>query len=69
MAARTPTGFDDSVRPDDVAVEEALADEPVEEGEPPTPTDAPLPAEADEADVLEQRREVPADEDDEALDL
>jgi hypothetical protein len=69
MAAPTPTGFDDSVRPDDVASEEVLADAVVEEGEPLAVADEPFPDEADAVDVLEQRDEVPPDEDDEALDV
>jgi hypothetical protein len=59
MTAPRPTGFDDDVRPEDVVVEEALID--VDDDSP--PMDPVIPAEADEADVLEQREEVPEDED------
>ena len=59
MAAPRPTGFDEPVRPEDVAVEEALVD--VDEDV--LPEDPTIPDEANEADVLEQREEVPEDED------
>lgn len=64
MAAPRPTGFDESVRPEDVAVEEALVD--VDEDV--LPEDPTIPDEANEADVLEQREEVPEDEDEELRD-
>ena len=63
MAATGPTGLDEPVRPEDVQVEEALTD--VEGDEETVPEDASLPDEANEADVLEQREEVPVDEEDE----
>jgi hypothetical protein len=64
MAAPRPTGFDEPVRPEDVAVEEALVD--VDEDV--LPEDPTIPDEANEADVLEQREEVPEDEDEELRD-
>jgi hypothetical protein len=65
MAAPRPTGFDEPVRPEDVAVEEALVD--VDEDV--LPEDPTIPDEANEADVLEQREEVPEDEDEELRDI
>ena len=65
MAAPRPTGFDEPVRPEDVAVEEALVD--VDEDV--LPEDPTIPDEANEADVLEQREEVPEDEDEEIRDI
>jgi hypothetical protein len=59
MPAPRPTGFGEDVRPEDVVVEEVLIDVDDEA----LPADPSLPAEADEADVLEQREEVPEDED------
>jgi hypothetical protein len=53
------------VRPEDVAVEEALVD--VDEDV--LPEDPTIPDEANEADVLEQREEVPEDEDEELRDI
>jgi hypothetical protein len=67
MAATPPTGFDEPVRPEDVAVEEALLD--VDEDDERLPTDPSIPPEADEADVLEQREEVPEDDEDELRDV
>ncbi len=64
MAASPSTGIDEPVRPEDVAVEEALAEVDGDE-DVPAPHPVGLPDEANEADVLEQREEVPADEDDE----
>lgn len=64
MAAPRPTGFDEPVRPEDVAVEEALVD--VDEDV--LPEDPTIPDEANEADVLEQREEVPEDEGEELRD-
>ncbi len=64
MAADRPTAFDEPVRPEDVRVEEAFADDEDET----VPADPALPAEANEADVLEQREEVPADDEDELRD-
>lgn len=66
MAATGPTGFDEPVRPEDARVEEAL-DDVQGDGET-VPADPALPDEANEADVLEQRAEVPTDEDDELRD-
>ena len=63
MAATGPTGLDEPVRPEDVQVEEALTD--VEDDEETVPEDPSIPDEANEADVLEQREEVPVDEEDE----
>jgi hypothetical protein len=59
MTAPRPTGFDEDVRPEDVVVEEVL----IAVDDETMPADPSLPAEADEADVLEQREEVPEDED------
>lgn len=64
MAADRPTAFEEPVRPEDVLVEEALVDGDDEA----VPEDPALPAEANEADVLEQREEVPTDEEDELRD-
>jgi hypothetical protein len=61
MAATGTTAFDEPVRPEDVRVEEALDGER-DEG---VPEDPAIPDEANEADVLEQRVEVPSDDDDE----
>ncbi len=63
MAATGPTGLDEPVRPEDVQVEEALTD--VDDDEETVPGDPSIPDEANEADVLEQREEVPVDEEDE----
>ena len=63
MAADRPTAFEEPVRPEDVLVEEALVDD-----DETLPEDPALPAEANEADVLEQREEVPTDEEDELRD-
>ena len=64
MAADRPTAFEEPVRPEDVLVEEALVDDDDET----VPEDPALPAEANEADVLEQREEVPTDEEEELRD-
>jgi hypothetical protein len=65
MAAVRPTASADSVRPEDVAAEEALVDVADDDAVPADPT---IPDEANEADVLEQRQDVPADEEDELRD-
>ena len=59
MTDPRPTGFDEDGLPEDVVVEEVL----IAVDDETMPADPSLPAEADEADVLEQREEVPEDED------
>lgn len=63
MAAPTTEGFDDTIRPDDVAAEETPPTEVLEEGEAVVDEAVTIPDDADEADVLEQHDEVPGEDD------
>ena len=65
MATPWSIGDDEPIRPEDVAADDALA--AVDQGAG-SFDDGSVPEDADVADVLEQRAEVPTDEDDEMRD-